>query len=421
MAVTQDTNLAGGPLHGLRVVEMASAIQGPAAGLFFANMGADVVKVEPPLGGGSRRHRGANNSLPREALGSQFIATNKGKRSVSVDIHTELGQAVVHRLLSKADVFISNFRATALERMGLALGTLNDTYPQLVIGHVSGFGPRGADADKAMLDGAAQARGGLASLSGHPNQVPTPPGAAVADHAGAMQLALACVTALVTRDRTGVGQLVQVSSLGAQLWLQLWELQQSAITDQPLSRDGPHLPNVRAPYGVYLSSDGVPVQFVTAMSEESWTAFWLFVDMPEALLMTEWDTRGKRIGAVGSEDNLVEIRELMRLAIGSKTMAELAAFFQAQPEIIWEQVRSHDEVLTDPQNVANDYIMDIDLPIIGKTKTVGSLMSFSRTPTGEPSVPPDLGADTEIIMAELGFGASEIGTLVGETKAQRER
>ena len=218
-----------------------------------------------------------------------------------------------------------------------------------------------------------------------------------------------------------MGQLVQVSSLGAQLWLQQWELQQSAITDQPLTRDGPHLPNVRAPYGVYLSSDGVPVQFATAMTEESWTAFWLFVDMPEALLMTEWDTPGKRIGAAGSEDGLVEIRELMRLGIGSKTMAELAAFFQSEPEIIWEQVRSHDEVLTDPQNVANDYIMDIDLPIIGKTKTVGSLMSFSRTPTGEPSGPPALGADTEVIMAELGFGASEIETLVSETKAQRER
>ena len=210
----------GGPLEGIRVVELTMAIQGPAAALYFANMGADVIKLEPPYGDASRYHRGINNTLPEGAFGSQFVAMNKGKRSVSVDLHTELGQQMVSKLLETADVFVSNYRASALTRMGLDPHGTVERFPNLVYGHANGFGPLGDDAEKAMLDGAAQARGGLASLSGQAGAPAAPPGIAVADHAGAMQLALGCVTALVARASTGRGQLVQTSSLGGQLWLQ---------------------------------------------------------------------------------------------------------------------------------------------------------------------------------------------------------
>jgi crotonobetainyl-CoA:carnitine CoA-transferase CaiB-like acyl-CoA transferase len=247
-----------GPLEELRVVEFAVAIQGPAAGLHFANMGADVVKVEPPWGDGSRPHRGSNNDLHPDALGSQFISTNKGKRSISLDAYSALGAAVMHKLLAKADVFITNYRASALSRMGLDLHKLVGKYPRLIVGHVNGFGPLGKDAEKAMLDGAAQARGGVAGLSGAQGGAPMPPGAAIADCAGGMHLALACMTALYTRGTTGRGQLVQTSALGAQLWLQMWELQQSALTGTPLLRNGSHHPNIKSPYGVYMSADGVP-------------------------------------------------------------------------------------------------------------------------------------------------------------------
>ena len=149
-----------GPLEGVCVIELAVAIQGPAVGFFFSAMGADVIKVEPPMGDASRYHRGVNNTLPATALGSQFVAMNKGKRSVSVDLKTELGLKVMDRLLASADVFVSNYRASALARVGLELEEVTKRYPRLVVGHVNGFGPKGPEADKAMLDGAAQARGG---------------------------------------------------------------------------------------------------------------------------------------------------------------------------------------------------------------------------------------------------------------------
>ncbi len=221
-------------------------------------------------------------------------------------------------------------------------------------------------------------------MSGRPGEAPTPPGAAIADHAGAMQLALGCVTGLVNRALTGRGQIVQTSSLGAQLWLQMWELQHSAITGVPLSRDGSHHPNLRAPYGTYMCKDGIPVLFVVAMTDESWAEFWIFFDKPEMILMEEWDTPGKRVGLAGSDEGLHEIRQHMREAFASKTFAEFAEFVAGQPEIIWERVRGHDEVLSDPQNLANEYVVDLDLPVTGTTPTVGTLMRFSETPTEHP-------------------------------------
>ncbi len=398
-----------GPLEGLRVVELAIAIQGPAAGLYFANMGAEVVKVEPPFGDASRYHRGVNyQTLPEDALGSQFLAMNKTKRSLALDLHTELGQAVMGKLLGSADVFVTNVRASALARMGLELEELPVRYPKLVVGHVNGFGPLGPDADKAMLDGAAQARGGLASMSGLPGQAPMPPGAAVADHAGAMQLALGCMTALFHRSATGRGQIVRTSSLGAQLWLQSWELQHSAITGVGLSREGSHHPNIKGPYGVYLCKDGVAVLFVAAMTDEAWTAFWIFHDQPEMLLDEAWDTPAKRLGFAGVDDGVAEIRERMRAAFASKTFAEFEEFIAGQPEIIWERVRGYDEVLTDPQNTLNDYVVDLDLAATGSTPTIGTLMHFSETPTERPKAPPELAADTADLMGELGFSADDV-------------
>ena len=408
------------PLSGLRVVELATAIQGPAVGLHFANMGADVVKVEPPMGDASRYHRGVNNTLPEHTDGAQFIAMNKGKRSVVLDLHAEPGPQVMHALLANADVFLSNYRTAALARMSLDLDQLSARYPQLVIGHVNGFGPRGPDAAKAMLDGAAQARGGLVSLSGHPDATPTPPGAAVADHAGAMQLALGCVTALVTRAATGRGQVVRTSSLGAQLWLQMWELQHSFLTGVPLSRDGGHHPNIKAPYGVYTTSDGVHILFVTAITNEAWSDFWIFVDRPDVILLEDWDSPGKRVGAGGSGAGVDEIRALVRDAFASRTWSEWAGFLNAQPEMVWERVRDHADVRDDPQNAANDYVADIELPHVGKTSTVGTLMDFSATPTATPAPPPGLGAHTGEVMTALGFDAEAIAKVTEHAAETRD-
>lgn len=409
-----------GPLSGLKIVEMTTAIQGPAAGLYFANMGADVVKVEPPLGDSSRGFRGPNNGLPNTAPSPAFVAFNKGKRSVTLDVHSPIGRDVVQGLLRRADVFLSNYRAPALTRMGLGLDAVNEQFPNLVVGHVNGFGPLGPDADKAMLDGAAQARGGLMSLSGQAEHRPTPPGAALADTAGGMQLALACVTALVARQATGRGQIVRTSSLGAQIWLQQWELQHAAMTGRPLSREGHHHPILRAPYGVYETADGAYIMFVVAMTNEAWEAFWIFVDQPQHILDPRWDDGAKRIGAPGSNDGLDEIRAALEAAFRSRSVNDWEQFLYGQPDIIWERVRDHAAVLSDPQNAANGYVTPLHVPGVGGTQTPGTLVSFSDTATGPLRPPPALGAHTREVMAELSFDEQTIDAVVERCETVRQ-
>ena len=408
-----------GPLAGIKVVELAIAIQGPAAGLHFANMGAEVIKVEPPFGDASRYGKGVGSVLPDEVPGAQFIAMNKGKRSVVLDVHTELGQRAMHELLGSADVFLTNYRGVALTRMGLDIDSLNETYPRLVVGHANGFGPQGDDTDKAMLDGAAQARGGLVSLTGMPGEAPMLPGAAVADHAGAMQLALGCMTALVARNSTGRGQVVQTSSLGGQLWLQMWELQHSAVAETPLTRDGPHHPNIKSQYGIYETADGHHILFVTAKTNEAWDAFWIYMERPEVLLLEAWNNPGKRLGLAGEVDGVAHIRALMAEAIGSRTLAELEAYLYSEPEIIWERVRGHADVLSDPQNLANGYVTEMALPIAGSIRTLGPLMDFSDTPPPAIQPPPPLSADTADVLEGLGFSHDEVRSVLDHSEAVR--
>jgi len=408
------------PLSGIRVLEMATAIQGPGAAMFLTDMGAEVIKVEPPVGDGSRYHRGANNTLPADVMNSQFISMNRGKRSVCVDFHTELGRAVVERLIATCDVFLTNFRASALQRMGLDYATLHARHPRLIHASVNGFGPLGPDADKAMLDGAAQARGGVIAITGPADGPAMPPGAAIADTGGAMQFALAVMTALFARERTGLGQQVQTSALGAQLWLQMWEIQQTAITGKPLQRAGQHHCNILSPYGVYRTSDGGAFLFAVAMSDESWFAFCDFAGLPDLAADPHWDNGGKRIGYAGDATNVEQSRKRMAEAFARKTTQQWSDFLATQPEIVYERVRDYAEVLTDPQNIANDYVVDMDVPTIGRTKIVGNLLKFSATPASVKGPPPLLGEANAEIMTRLGFSRVDVDAVANQAQAQRE-
>jgi crotonobetainyl-CoA:carnitine CoA-transferase CaiB-like acyl-CoA transferase len=407
------------PLSGIRVVDMTLAVQGPAASLYLRDMGADVIKVEPPLGDPSRYGRGHANDTPPGTLGPQFVAVNRGKRSVSIDLSTELGRQAVLRLLETADVFLTNYREPALVKMGLGYDALHARFPQLVYASVNGFGPKGGDAHKAMLDGAAVARGGLSYMTGYADEGPLVLGAIVGDTSGAMHLALATMTALFVRERTGVAQRVQTSALGTQLWLQQWELTHTAMTGAKLQRAGPHHPNIKGPYGIYRTSCGGAIMLAQTMLQDAWDAICIFADMPELAADPCWNTPAKRLGEGVTQQESDAVRTALTEAFARKTAAEWDEFLRTQPEAIWERVRSWSEVLEDDQNVVNDYVVSIDVPGFGPTKTVGNLVTLSETPGSVKGGPPTLGEHTAEVLGELGMTAAEIEEIC--TRAQRVR
>lgn len=407
------------PLEGLTVVEMTVAVQGPAAGLYLRDMGAEVIKVEPPLGDGSRYSRARQNETPDGTAGPQYVAVNRGKRSVCLDISTELGARAVAALLATADVFLTNYREPALHKMGLSYAQLHELHPQLVYASVNGFGPSGPDKDKAMLDGVAAARGGLVNHTGYPDRAPCVPGAIIVDTAGAMQLALGVMTALLSRERHGVGQRVQTSALGATLWLQQWELTHVAMTGAELIRDGNHHPNLRSFYGVYATRDGDHIMLAQVMAQEAWDALCIFAGALELSLNAKFQTPGQRLGEGISEEDGQEVRKILTTAFAGKTTKDWVDFLYTQPEIIWERLRDWKEVFTDEQNIANDYVTTVDVAGIGEIQTVGNLVTLSETPGSTKGNPPELGEGNSDVLVKLGFNDAQLSEI--ETTASKVR
>ncbi len=223
-----------GPLEGVRVLDITVFQQGPQASLVFADMGAHVIKVEAPNIGDLGRVLG---STGEERFSPYFLAHNRGKRSITLDFKNPKAIEICLDLAAKTDVAIHNFRPGVMERLGLGYDEMRDRNATIIYGHASGWGPEGPRAKHPAFDLAAQAQGGLLSVTGERDGYPLPAGAAVADYVGALNLATAVISALFSRERTGKGQKIDTSLLGGQIAMQAWEIQHY-ITHRQLGRAG---------------------------------------------------------------------------------------------------------------------------------------------------------------------------------------
>jgi len=385
-----------GPLSGVRVLDFTVFQQGPQATLVMADMGADVVKLEPPTFGDLGRFLQIH-----DGVSAYHLAHNRGKRSVTVNLKAEAGVEIVRRLVPGADVFVHNFRPGVMERLGLGYDSVRELNERIIYAHASGWGARGPKATHPAFDIAAQARAGLMSMTGEEDGPPLPAGVAIADYIGAMNLAMAVIAALYARERTGVGQKVETSLFGSQIAAQAWELQTYILgrRRRKSGRGHAYLPTI---WRVFQTADGWAV--VGGVGDDRWPAFCAAVGMPEL----EHDERFGN--GLARANNLAELYALLDDRFTSKTTAEWIAVLEAH-DMICAPVQDYEQLLADPQALENEYILEREHPIGGRVAVVGFPWRFSETPAEAAPAAPELGQHTEEVLLEAGLSWEEITAL----------
>jgi CoA:oxalate CoA-transferase len=389
-----------GPLEGVKVLDFTAYQQGPQATVALADMGAEVTKVEPPLLGDLGRYMALLEQPER--FSAYFLAHNRGKRSITLNLKMKEGRQITYRLAESTDVAVHNFRPGVAERLGIGYDDLRRVNPRIIYAHGSGWGSRGPKAELPCFDITAQARGGLISVTGEPDGHPLPAGTAVADHAGAMNLALAIIAALYARERTGLGQMVEASLLGAQIAMQAWEIQYFLLSGQDpgrAGRGGTYLPTI---WRVFKTADGHAV--VGGMPENRWPGFCQAVSRPELATDPRFESFFVR------RLHLDELYAILDPVFERRSTAEWLQILEAV-DTVCAPVATYAEVARDPQVRENEYIVDVDHHLLGRIPMVAHAFRFSETPARVAASAPELGQHTEKVLLELGYTWEEIGAL----------
>jgi crotonobetainyl-CoA:carnitine CoA-transferase CaiB-like acyl-CoA transferase len=378
-------------LAGLRILELTQVMAGPFCGQVLADMGADVVKVEPPEGDSTR-----------ESLGTAaFLAVKRNKRSVALDLKSPAGQAALHRLVPRADVVLENYRPGVAARLGAGWETLSELNPRLIYASVSGFGQTGPYAQRPGYDLIAQGLSGVMSVTGEPGGDPVKCGIPISDLSAGLFCALAILSAVIARERTGRGQRIDTSLFECALALSVWETAELWATGRvPEALGSAH--RLTAPYQALRTQDGHIT--VGGNNERLWQ---------------------KLCEAVGRPDLVEDPRFANndeRMAHRPELVAELESALAARGTDAWVAVLSeagvpcgpiHDyrQVFEDEHTRARVMEVRLEHPVEGEIRALGIPVKMSDTPGSIRHAAPLLGEHTAEVLVEAGFTAEEINAL----------
>ena len=401
-ACDQAATLSGGPLSHVRVVELGSFIAGPFCGQLLADMGAEVIKVEPPIVGDAMRQWGAVKATNGRSLWWPVIGRNK--RSITLDLRKPEAQKIVRELTREADVLIENFRPGTLERWGLAPETLRQANDKLIIARVSGFGQTGPYSDKAGFGAIAEAASGLRSLTGHPDRMPTRVGISIGDSLAGLYATIGVLAALVARPgRQGKGQDVDVSIAESVLGVLESVISEFAETGSIRQRTGPILPGI-APSNLYPTVDGQPV-LIAANADGLFRELVMAMDAAELAI----DERFCSHAARGRYQH--ELDEIIAAWTATKTLPELLRLMD-EHGIPAGPVNDARAVAADPHFRAREAVLEVPDATLGSVTMQGVFPKLSATPGRVRWTGPELGADTDDILSHrLGYSAEQVARL----------
>ncbi|HVM64436.1 MAG TPA: CoA transferase [Acidimicrobiales bacterium] len=392
-----------GAFEGVRVVELAQWVFVPVAGALLADWGADVIRIEAPTGDPYRGLITQGIGAGTNGVNMSVALANRGKRSISLDIKTDGGQRVLHQLLATADVFLTNFRPGALQRLGLDAATVTERYPRIVYARGHGYGVRGPDADRAGYDASAfWSRGGLAHVLTPPDrEFPIGQRGAMGDRNGAMALAFGISASLLRRSRTGKGAVVDVSLLATAMWTLSSDVLAALTGDKPRAFAGRAA--VNPVVGSYRTRDGRHIQLVFLEADRYWADFCRLIGRDDLIA----DPRFVDLAA--RREHADECIAALDAEFARRTFAEWKELLGTL-DAPWAPVQAVEELLEDPQVTANGYLGEVVLPS-GQTYRLPTVpVQFDEQPPVARRAP-EHGEHTEEVLLELGYSWDEINAM----------